>query len=171
MVVEALKMLGNGECRVQVGRKRKHECHFGGKDIEHTLMPNSGVEPSKEPGTTTGSSRKATGRHEKENATNKQRIEILNWYHKNGKNQTHTAKHFDRIYPSLHLKQPLISSWVKNEAKWQAEYELLENGVAHSAKCACQTHHPEVMEMMDLWVLKAIEDSLLLTGEVLCQKW
>ena len=31
--------------------------------------------------------------------------------------------------------------------------------------------HPEITEMMDLWVAKAMEDCILLTGEVLCQKW
>ena len=38
-------------------------------------------------------------------------------------------------------------------------------------KHACQTQHPEVTEMMDLWVLKAMVNNLLLTGEVLQQKW
>jgi ubiquitin-protein ligase len=37
----------------------------------------------------------------KENATLQQHIEILNWYHWNGKNQSKTAKHFDAIYPNL----------------------------------------------------------------------
>ena len=39
------------------------------------------------------------------------------------------------------------------------------------AKWACQTQHPEVTEMMELWVLKAMAESVLLTGEVLRQKW
>ncbi|KAI6100055.1 hypothetical protein EV401DRAFT_1894652 [Pisolithus croceorrhizus] len=56
--------------------------------------------------------------HKKENATLVQRIEILDWYHANGKNQKCTAAHFDKIYPSLHLKQPRISVWLKDETKW-----------------------------------------------------
>jgi hypothetical protein len=48
---------------------------------------------------------------------------ILNWHYKNGKNQTKTAVHFDKIYPSLQLKQPRISAWIKHEAAWRAEYE------------------------------------------------
>jgi hypothetical protein len=31
--------------------------------------------------------------------------------------------------------------------------------------------HPEVTEMMDLWVSQAMDHKILLTGEVLCQKW
>ena len=58
----------------------------------------------------------------KENATLAHRIEILDWHHKNGKNQTQTAKHFDKIYPNLMLQQPLISSWVKNEEKWRRDW-------------------------------------------------
>jgi hypothetical protein len=49
------------------------------------MTTNSGSEPSKVPGMTTGSLRKAMGRHKKEIATNKERIKILDWYHKNGK--------------------------------------------------------------------------------------
>ena len=78
--------------------------------------------------------------------------------------------HFDKIYPELCLKQPLICSWVKDEAKWWAAYAA-EDGMAHSAKQACKICHPELTEMMDLWVVEACEDGLLLTGGVLHQKW
>jgi hypothetical protein len=69
----------------------------------------------------------------KENATLEQRIEILNWHHANGKNQSKTAKHFDGIYPNLQLKQPRISTWCKNEEKWREEYDT-GMGYARSAK-------------------------------------
>jgi hypothetical protein len=55
----------------------------------------------------------------KEIATLTQRIEILDWHHKNGKNQRRTAAHFDKCYPNLILTQPLISKWLKNEEKWR----------------------------------------------------
>ena len=100
-----------------------------------------------------------------------QRIEILDWYHANGKNQSKTAKHFNTIYPNLKIKQPLVSAWVKEEAKWQEEWEHTDAEVTCMGKRACQTQHPEVTEMMDLWVSKAMSDNLLLTGEVLRQKW
>ncbi|KAN0128269.1 hypothetical protein V8E53_013938, partial [Lactarius tabidus] len=98
----------------------------------------------------------------KENATIYQRVEILNWYHANGKNRLLTAWHFDKIYPNLHLKQPIISSWVKNEWKWHTMYES-ENSVAPSAKCACTTQHPDITEMLDMWIIwLARMDSCLL---------
>lgn len=103
----------------------------------------------------------------KENATLAQHIEILDWYHANGENQSKTAKHFDAIYPNLRIKQPLISAWVKEE-KWQEEWTC---SGAQTAKHARQTQHPEVTEMMDSWVSKAMLDNILLTGEVLHQKW
>ena len=106
----------------------------------------------------------------KENATLQQRIEVLNWHHANGKNQSKTANHFNVIYPSLRLKQPRISVWLKNEGVWRAEYDASTGG-EHTNKRIRQTQHPEVMEMLDLWVSKAMADNMLLTGEVLRQKW
>jgi len=38
-------------------------------------------------------------------------------------------------------------------------------------KQAQQIEHPEVTEMMELWVSKAMDHGILLTGEVLWQKW
>ena len=106
----------------------------------------------------------------KENATLKQRIEILDWHNANGRIQTKTANHFHAIYPNLKIKQPLISAWVKDEARWRAEYESNRDS-GHSAKRVRQTLHPEVTEMLELWVSKVMADKLLLTGEVLRQKW
>ena len=81
-----------------------------------------------------------------------------------------TTNHFHKIYPNLKIKQPLISAWVKDKARWRAEYESNRDS-GHSAKRVCQTLHSEVMEMLELWVSKAMADKLLLTGKVLCQKW
>ncbi|KAG6850377.1 hypothetical protein C0991_010453 [Blastosporella zonata] len=55
----------------------------------------------------------------KKNATLKQRIEILDWHHAQGSGfkQKDTAAHWNKIYRSLLLKQPLILDWLKNEAK------------------------------------------------------
>jgi hypothetical protein len=54
----------------------------------------------------------------KGNATLDQHIEILDWFHANDKNQSKTAKHFNKIYPHLGIKQSLVSLWVKDKAKW-----------------------------------------------------
>ena len=87
-------------------------------------MTNADPEPSNKSRTVAGGLRKTTGQQGKENAMNKQRTEILDWYHRNRKNQSLTARHFNEIYPSPHIKQPLISSWVKDEAEWHAAYAL-----------------------------------------------
>jgi Fe-S cluster assembly scaffold protein SufB len=79
-------------------------------------------------------------------------------------------KHFSPIYPNLAIKQPLVSTWVKEEAKWQEEWAQSSGGEC-AAKRVCQTQHPEVTEMLDLWVSKAMGDNILITGEVLRQKW
>ena len=107
----------------------------------------------------------------KENATLKQRIEILNWYHKNGENQSATVKHFDKKYPNLNIKQPLISKWVSKEEYWRKQWDGSGGESACQAKHIKQTVHPEVTEMMELWVSKAMQARILLTGEVLWQKW
>ena len=59
----------------------------------------------------------------KENATLAQRIEALNWFHKNGKNQSKMARHFNTIYPNLRIQQPLILSWVNDESIWHECWE------------------------------------------------
>ena len=102
----------------------------------------------------------------KENATLAQRIEILEWHNKNGRNHSKTTCHFNPIYPNLKLKQPIISDWAKNEKKWQGRWKG-EQG----AKCMWQTQHPEIMEMLDLWVSQAMKNEIIMTGEVLHQKW
>ena len=57
---------------------------------------------------------------------------------------------------------------MKEEAKLQNDQSC---SGAQTAKRTQQTQHPEVTEMMDLWVLKAMSNNVLLTGKVLCQQW
>jgi hypothetical protein len=103
----------------------------------------------------------------KENATLAQQIEILDWHHKNGKNQSATARHFGPLYPNLQIKQPLISSWLKDEAMWREQWEQSNHKSHRTAKRTRQMEHPKISEMMDLWVSKAMADGILLTGEIL----
>jgi hypothetical protein len=94
----------------------------------------------------------------------------LDWHHWSvERNQTVTAKQFDKIYPNLCLKQPIILTWVKNKKKWRDEWEI--GGGSRSAKRTKQTKHLEVNDMLELWTLKTIGDGIHLTGEVLRQKW
>jgi hypothetical protein len=103
----------------------------------------------------------------KENATLAQQIEILDWHHKNGQNQMKIAQHFNAVYPNLKIKQLLVLSWIKEEVKWRELWEQTNHQDNWAAKRAQQTEHPEVSEMMYLWVLKAMADGILVTREVL----
>jgi len=61
--------------------------------------------------------------------------------------------------------------WIKEEAKWCDLWEQTNHQSDWTAKQARQTEHPDVTKMMYLWVLKVMGDGVLLTGEVLHQKW
>jgi Tc5 transposase DNA-binding domain len=109
----------------------------------------------------------------KENVTLEQKIEILKlkWYHVNGKNQTKAANHFDQKYPNLKLWQHHVSKWLKQEPKYKEQWEQSSGAHSHKAKQICQTTQPKVTEMLELWVMMAMAHNLLITGDVLCQKW
>jgi hypothetical protein len=174
-IVEKLQKLAGNDGKDVSSKKQKHKA-FEIFMIQVYIILNllsAGPAANVTPAFTGGQKAKPSGivgSQKKENVTLQQRIEILDWHHSNGAVQRWTAVHFNLIYPNLWIKQPLISSWVKDEAKWWAEYELSTNS-AHSAKRICQTQHPEVTEMLDLWVSKAMADKLLLMGKVLFQKW
>jgi len=106
----------------------------------------------------------------KENVTLEQWIEVLNWHHNNGANQTKTAKHFNEINPSLRLTQPKMLEWLKKEPGWCMEHGA-NSGLSRSVKRIHQTLHSEITDMLDLWVSKVMSDNILLTGKVLRQKW
>ena len=106
----------------------------------------------------------------KENATLAQRIEILDWYHANGKNQSKTSKHFNTVYPNIKLTQPRVSEWLKQEVRWREDHEKFPAS-ATTMKRTRQTEHPEVTEMMEIWVKTALQKKVMLTGELLRQKW
>jgi Tc5 transposase DNA-binding domain len=97
----------------------------------------------------------------------------LDWHHASiAKNQTKTAVHWNQIYPNLRLKQPIISAWLKEEEKWRVKWgEVESKGRAGSSKRLKQTKHPEVNEMLELWVAKAMVDNVPVNGEILWQKW
>jgi hypothetical protein len=109
----------------------------------------------------------------KENATLAQRIEILDWYHAQPKpSQSKTAKHFDAIYPNLCIKQPLLSSWLRDEKIWRKRWAKTEQqGRAGNAKRVKQVEYPEVDDMLELWIAKAMRDRIHLSGEIIRQKW
>lgn len=149
-IVKKLRQWGGDLVKV-TGKKRKHTVYFSwerhiidfgwiGSEFEKATK-----EPKKKPDQPADPAPPVFTK--KENSTVAQRIEILGWYHKNGWNKSATARHFTPMYPNLKLKQP-------------HEHDRTEKWVR-------QTEHPEVMEMMYLWVLKAMGDGILLTGEIL----
>lgn len=148
----------------------------------HTYIVQSGPEPKQPQGAETQAeacSKKGKEKNsapvnvKKENATLAQRIEILNWHHASErKNQTQTAKHWVEIYPELKLKQHRVSRWLQQEAKWRAEWaEVQAKGRSGHTKRVKQVEHPEVDEMLELWVAKAMSDGIHLNGEIIRQKW
>jgi hypothetical protein len=100
-------------------------------------------------------------------------IEIPNWHHKQAKpSQKKTAAHFDSVYPNLRIKQPLVSSWLKDESVWHQRWaETQGKGQAHDAKRVKQVEQPEIEEMMELWIAKAMRDRVHVSGEIIRQKW
>ncbi|KAI7950013.1 hypothetical protein MJO28_008834 [Puccinia striiformis f. sp. tritici] len=100
-------------------------------------------------------------------ATMAQKIEVLDWYDKNGKNQTKTAKHFNEIYPEIGFKQPLISAWV---ADCDRIREQADSSASHYKRVRI-TKFPQIEEMLDQWVTQALHSKLTITGDVIRAKW
>jgi hypothetical protein len=76
------------------------------------------------------------------------------------------------MYPNLCIKQPLVSSWLSYKEKWRERWnEAQEKGRASNAKCLKQVEHPEIEDMMELWIAKAMRDCVHLTGDVIRKKW
>ncbi|KAG5348954.1 hypothetical protein C0989_006919, partial [Termitomyces sp. Mn162] len=106
----------------------------------------------------------------KENAMLKQKVEILDWHHAQEEKfkQEKTAEHWNKTYPNLCLKQPLISAWLKNEEKIHQMYEEEQRlGRTANIKQQKQFEHPEINKMLELWISKAMSDGVQLDGETL----
>ncbi len=103
-------------------------------------------------------------------ATVAQKVEVLDWYHANGKNQSKTAKYFNLKWPELDVKQPKVWDWIKKEAAIRELY-LKNPAVASTTRRVNLIKHEEVDEALSLWVCQALEDKITVTGEVLQEKW
>lgn len=107
----------------------------------------------------------------KEIATVAQRIEILDTMKSNGWSQKQTVQKLGSQFPNLKLNQPLISPWVKDKSKWREQYnEENTRGRAGTVKRVKQFEHPELEEMLELWVARAMGDGVSLSGELIRQK-
>ena len=63
--------------------------------------------------------------------------------------------------------------WVSEEPKWRQEWaeSVAASANPGAAKRVRQTEHPQVTEMLELWVAKATAENVLLNGGVIRQKW
>ncbi|KAK0477074.1 hypothetical protein IW261DRAFT_1421279 [Armillaria novae-zelandiae] len=95
-LVEKLKGLGSGIKNLVSSKKRK-------RPEVRIKKPQEDKQP------------KAPVFIKKENATMKQKVEIMDWHPAQGPKfkQGKTAEHWNQIYPNLRLKQPTISAWLK----------------------------------------------------------
>ncbi|POV99557.1 hypothetical protein PSTT_13691 [Puccinia striiformis] len=100
-------------------------------------------------------------------ATLCQKVEVLNWHHANGKNQTKTATHFDKLYPELKLTQPRISAWLKDEISIRQN----ELETSASVKRVNKTKFETVDKLLEEWTRNAIVAKLVISGDLLREKW
>ncbi|KAI7950164.1 hypothetical protein MJO28_008985 [Puccinia striiformis f. sp. tritici] len=100
-------------------------------------------------------------------ATLCQKVEVLNWHHANGKNQTKTATHFDKLYPELKLTQPRISAWLKDEISIRQN----ELKTSASVKRVNKTKFETVDKLLEEWTRNAIVAKLVISGDLLREKW
>ncbi|POW05320.1 hypothetical protein PSTT_09806, partial [Puccinia striiformis] len=55
----------------------------------------------------------AHSRSQISNTSCAEKVQVLDWHHKKRNNQTKTSAHFQKIFPLLKIKQPLLSKWLK----------------------------------------------------------
>jgi hypothetical protein len=65
-----------------------------------------------------------------------------------------------------------VSSWLKEETKWREQWdEAKQLGRRGDAKRVKQVEHPEIDDMLELWIAKAMRDRVHLSGEIIREKW
>ncbi|KAI7958282.1 hypothetical protein MJO29_006499 [Puccinia striiformis f. sp. tritici] len=102
------------------------------------------------------------------NASYAEKVQVLDWHHKNGKNQTKTSAHFQKIFPLLKIKQPLLSKWLKAEDTIRAKHQES----SHDATKRIRTlTYPKVEAALSEWMTQAVHYSLPITGEIIKEKW
>lgn len=86
----------------------------------------------------------------------------------NGVNQTKAAKFFDNKWPGLCIKQPTISSWLKQEVEISEQFS---QNLQEDLKNSGILEGPKNNEILELWISQCMSHKMLLTGEILRQKW
>ncbi|KAJ7679679.1 hypothetical protein B0H17DRAFT_943909, partial [Mycena rosella] len=104
----------------------------------------------------------------KEYTTLAQRIEILDWHHNQAKpSQSKTAKHFAPFIPTYASSNRMgyLTHWILPVSSSTAAWEARGN-----TKRVKQVEQPEVDDMLELWIAKAMRDRVHLTGEIIREK-
>lgn len=99
-----------------------------------------------------------------------QKVEVLDWYYANGKNQSKTAKFFNEKWPDLDLKQPKVSDWIKKEENIR-QLHAQNPAVAANTRRVNPIRHKEADKALAMWVTQALEDKVNVTGDVIREKW
>jgi hypothetical protein len=81
-----------------------------------------------------------------------EKVEILNWHHMNGQNQSATAKHFRSVFPNLN--QGTISRWIKDSDNIREQLSQETSASSRMRKRSCA--NPEFEEAMRIWVENAV---------------
>ncbi|CAH7669958.1 hypothetical protein PPACK8108_LOCUS4621 [Phakopsora pachyrhizi] len=114
-------------------------------------------------------------------STYQTKLEILNWYHANGKNQSRTAQFFSKKYPDLNIKQPLISSWLKFEDQIRFKARLNhDKGISKpggrdgEVRRMRERLYPKINQLLKEWLhhlLLIKPESFRLTDEHIKSRW
>ncbi|KNE99857.1 hypothetical protein PSTG_06945 [Puccinia striiformis f. sp. tritici PST-78] len=102
------------------------------------------------------------------NASYAEKVQVLDWHHKNGTDQTKTCEHFKNIFHQLRIKKPLLSKWLKAKDSICEKHQQS----SHNATKQIQTvSYPKVEAALSEWMTQAIHYGLPVSGEILKEKW
>ena len=101
------------------------------------------------------------------NASYAEKVQVLDWHHKNGKRQTKTSAHFANALPHLKIKQPLLSKWLKVEDTIRAKHQESSHD---STKWIQTLTYPKFEQALSEWIAQAIHHGLPLSGKIFKEK-
>lgn len=87
--------------------------------------------------------------------------------------QKATVKHSRKEvgFCSAQLNQPLLSDCLKNKADWCAKMAKTHRASDWFAKRVHQFEQPGAAEALNLWIAKAMNDGIAISGEIIRQKY
>lgn len=98
--------------------------------------------------------------------TVEEKLLVLDWYHRNGRNQEKTADHFRQAEGFHNLSQSSVSRWVRME---EGMRQKVERGDAQRIRIrAVAVKHPALEECLNAWIDRVEQThSSRLTGELI----